>query len=57
MISAAGIVCALNILAIIACGFVIYAEYSYLDQMSKVMMIVLISVNVVSLLINMGVIN
>ncbi|AOZ61667.1 hypothetical protein BJ4_44 [Bacillus phage BJ4] len=54
--SAVGIVCGLNILAIIACLFVLWAEYDYLEELSKIMMLVLALVNVISLLINMGVI-
>lgn len=52
--SALGIVCGLNILAIIGCLFVLWAEYNYLETMSKIMMMTLSLINVISLLINMG---
>ncbi|AHZ10060.1 hypothetical protein NIGALANA_49 [Bacillus phage Nigalana] len=54
--SAVGIVCGLNILAIIACLFVLWAEYDYLETTSKIMMLALAATNVISLLINMGMI-
>ncbi|AMW62441.1 hypothetical protein BI001_gp045 [Bacillus phage Zuko] len=52
--NAVGIVCGLNIIAIIACLFVLWAEYNYLDTMSKIMMLTLAATNAISLLINMG---
>ncbi|UGO46586.1 hypothetical protein ABINADI_269 [Bacillus phage vB_BanH_Abinadi] len=54
--SALGFVAGLNILAIIACMCVLYAEFEYMSAVSKASMVLLTLINGFSLLINMGVI-
>ncbi|QDH49321.1 hypothetical protein PHIREBALL_46 [Bacillus phage Phireball] len=54
--NAVGVICGLNILAIIACLFVLWAEYDYLETTTKIIMLALALINVISLLINMGMI-
>ncbi len=52
--SAVGITCGLNIIATFACLAVLYGEFDYLETMSKIMIFILASVNILSFLVNMG---